>query len=82
MSTAITIEALQQRIMALEAELARVRPLEAAAREAYAFLVGRRSGFAPTYAHDILVAAFEPNTTRPRSGRPKPTRSAKRQKKA
>lgn len=80
MSTAVTIEALQQRIAELEAELARVRPLEAAAREAYAFLVGRRPGFAPTYARDILSAAFEPKTARPRKARPKPTRSAKRPK--
>ena len=36
MSTIPTIEALQQQITVLEAEIARLRPLEAAAREAYA----------------------------------------------
>jgi hypothetical protein len=82
MSTPPTIEMLQQQIAALEAELARLRSLEAAAREAYAFFVGRRPGFAPTYARDILLAAFEPNTTRPRSNRSKRTRSMKRRKQA
>jgi hypothetical protein len=78
MSTAITVEALQQQITALEAEIERLRPIEAAAREAYAFFVGRRPGFAPSYARDVLVAALEPNTARPRNRRPKPTRSTKR----
>jgi hypothetical protein len=80
MDTIPAIEALQQRITALEAELARLRPLEAAAREAYAFFVGRRPGFAPTYARDVIVAAFEPNATRPRSSRSKRPRASKRQK--
>jgi hypothetical protein len=80
MSTTPTIEMLQQQIAALEAELARLRPLEAAAREAYAFFVGRRPGFAPTYARDVLLAAFEPNITRPRNSRSKRTRSVKRRK--
>jgi hypothetical protein len=80
MSATPTIEALQQQIAALEAELARLRPLEAAAREAYAFFVGRRPGFAPSYARDVLLAAFEPDSTRSRS-RPKPTRSIKRRRK-
>ena len=44
-----TIEELQLQIGSLEAELLRLRPIEAAAREACAFLVGRRPGFAPTY---------------------------------
>jgi hypothetical protein len=71
MSRTPTIEALQQRVAALEAELARLRPLEAAAREAYAFFVGRRPGFAPTYARDVLLAAFEPGAPRARSRSPK-----------
>ena len=82
MSTTLTIEELQQQIAALEAELARLRPLEAAAREAYAYFVGRRPGFAPTYACDVLLAAFGPNTTRPRNSRSKHTRSMKRRKQA
>jgi hypothetical protein len=80
MSTAPTIEALQQHIAALEAELARIRPIEAAAREAYAFFAGRRPGFAPTYARDVILAAFEPNTSRPRANRAKRARSTKRRK--
>jgi hypothetical protein len=80
MSTTPTIEALEQQIAALEAELARLRPLEAAAREAYAFFAGRRPGFAPTYARDVLLAAFEPNTSRPRNSRSRRTRSMKRRK--
>jgi hypothetical protein len=82
MSTIPTIEALQQQITALEAELARLRPLEAAAREAYAFFVGRRPGFTPTYARDVIVAAFEPNRPRSRNRRPKSTRSTKGRKQA
>lgn len=82
MDTTPAIEALQQRITALEAELAHLRPLEAAAREAYAFFVGRRPGFAPTYARDVIVAAFEPNATRPRSSRSKRPRTIKRRKQA
>ena len=80
MNTLPTIDALQQQIATLEAELARLRPLEAAAREAYAFFVGRRPGFPPTYARDVLLAAFEPTTTRARHNRLKPTRSIKRRK--
>ena len=44
----------------LETELAELRPLAAAAKEAYAFLSGRRPGFAPTYAYDVLRSAIEP----------------------
>ena len=80
MSTIPTIEALQQQIVALETELARLRTLEAAAQEAYAFFVGRRPGFPPTYPRDVLVAAFEPTTTRTRKRRPTSTRSMKRRK--
>lgn len=82
MSTTPTIEALQQQIEALEAELARLRGLEAAAREAYAFFVGRRPGFPPSYARDVLLAAFEPSPARPRNSQAKPTRSTKRRKQA
>lgn len=54
-----TVEDLQQQLAALEAELARLRPIEAAAREAYAFYAGRRRGFAPSYPRDVLTAVFE-----------------------
>ena len=64
-----TIEELQLQIGSLEAELLRLRPIEAAAREACAFLVGRRPGFAPTYARDVLLAALEPDKPRRPSGR-------------
>jgi hypothetical protein len=80
MSTPSTIEALQERIAELEAELARLRPIEAAAREAYAFFAGRRPGFAPSYPREIIVAAFEPNTTRSRKRPPGSARSTKRRK--
>ena len=80
MSSPPTIETLQQQIAALEAELARLRPIEAAAREAYAFFAGRRPGFASTYARDIIVAAFEPNNPRGRTSRSKRTRSMNRRK--
>lgn len=68
-----TVEALQRQIAALEAELARLRPIEAAAREAYAFFAGRRPGFAPSYARDVIVSAFEPAAKTARRAR----RSAK-----
>ncbi|KAB8140051.1 hypothetical protein F8S13_25595 [Chloroflexia bacterium SDU3-3] len=57
---------LRQRIAALEAELAQLRAIEAAAREAHAFFAGRRPGFAMTYPRDILGAALEPD--KPRRG--------------
>lgn len=69
-----TVESLQRQIAALEAELARLRPIEAAAREAYAFFAGRRPGFAHSYARDVIVAAFEPAS--------KTARRAKRSAKA
>lgn len=80
MSTPPAIEALQRQITELEAELARLRPIEAAAREAYAFFAGRRPGFAPTYPREIIMAAFEPNITRPRKRLSGSTRSVKRRK--
>ena len=58
------IEALRQRVAELEAELARLRPIEAAAREAHAFFAGRRPGFAPSYPRDVIVAALEPGKPR------------------
>ncbi|HEU5100241.1 MAG TPA: hypothetical protein VFU22_14535 [Roseiflexaceae bacterium] len=64
MPTDPAIEALQQRIAVLEAELARLQPIGAAAQEAYAFFAGRRPGFAASYGRDVLVAAFEPSGTR------------------
>lgn len=81
MSTTPTVEALQAQIAALEAELARLRPLEAAAREAYAFFAGRRPGFAPTYPRDVLLAAFEPDATR-RNSRSKHARPMKQRKRS
>jgi hypothetical protein len=47
-----------ERIAELEAEVKRLRQVEAAAREARAFLEGRRPGFAATYALDVLRAAL------------------------
>jgi hypothetical protein len=64
MSTTPTLAELQQRIAALEAELARLRPIEAAAREACAFFAGRRPGFAPSYPRDVLKAVFAPQASR------------------
>jgi hypothetical protein len=46
------------RVAELEAEVTRLRQVEAAAREARAFLEGRRPGFAATYALDVLRAAL------------------------
>lgn len=46
------------RIAELEAELARLRPIAAAAQEARAFLEGRRPGFAPSYPLQVLTAAL------------------------
>jgi hypothetical protein len=80
MATHLTMEALQQQIAGLEAELAHLRPIEAAAREAYAFFAGRRPGFAPTCARDMIVGAFEPNTARPRATQAKRARSMHRRK--
>jgi hypothetical protein len=71
-----SIEALQQRVAALEAELAHLRPIEAAAREAYAFFAGRRPGFAPSYGRDVIIAAFEPGPP----GRPKTRRPTQRRR--
>lgn len=80
MSTPPTTEALQERIAELEAELARLRPIEAAAREAYAFFAGRRPGFASSYPRDIIVGAFAPDTPRSRARRPATARTVKRRK--
>jgi hypothetical protein len=65
-----TIEDLQRQIAALEAEIARLRPIEAAAREAHAFYAGRRRGFAPSYPRDVLVAIFEQDKPKGPSSRP------------
>jgi hypothetical protein len=64
MSTTPTLAELQQQIAALEAELVRLRPIEAAAREAHAFFAGRRPGFAPSYPRDVLKAALAPQASR------------------
>ncbi|GAB4198419.1 MAG: hypothetical protein OHK0022_17740 [Roseiflexaceae bacterium] len=58
MSDQPTEDELRARIAALEAENARLQLLAAAAREALAVFEGRRPGFAPDYARDILRAAF------------------------
>ena len=50
--------AMQARLVELEADVTRLRQIEAAAREARAFLEGRRPGFAATYALDVLRAAL------------------------
>ncbi len=57
-------EALHVRLEELEAELEELRPLVAAAKEAYAFLSGRRPGFAPSYPYDVLRSAIEPEKPR------------------
>jgi hypothetical protein len=56
----------EQQIAALEAEIARLRAIEAAAREAHAFFAGRRPGFAPSYPRDVLQAVFEPDKPKAR----------------
>jgi len=67
-------DGLLRRIAELEAELERLRPIEAAAREAHAFFSGRRPGFAPSYPRDILRAALEPG----KPARPAKARSRRR----
>ena len=59
-------EKLQARIFELENELEELRPLAAAAKEVFAFLSGRRPGFAPSYPYDVLHAAIEPEMPRKR----------------
>lgn len=80
MDETLTIEALQQRIAELEAELTRLRPLEAAANEAYAYYKGRRAGFPPSYPRDILIAAFEPDKPRSKQSRPNSPPTGSRRK--
>jgi hypothetical protein len=53
-----------EKIDQMEAEIAELRPIAAAAREAYAFLSGRRPGFAPSYAYDVLRAVLAPDKPR------------------
>jgi hypothetical protein len=74
-----TLAELQELIAALEAEIARLRPIEAAAREAHAFYAGRRPGFAPSYPRDVLQAIFEADKPR-RRGKPRSSRSPSRRK--
>jgi hypothetical protein len=57
-----------------------LRPIAAAAQEAYAFFAGRRPGFAPSYGRDVLVAAFQPAKTQPRARRAKGRAAAPRRK--
>jgi hypothetical protein len=66
----------QQQIAQLEAEIARLRIIEAAAREAHAFFAGRRPGFALSYPRDVLQAVFEPDKPKGRA------RSQSRRKRA
>lgn len=80
MDETLTIEALQQRIAELEAELTRLRPLEAAANEAYAYYKGRRAGFPASYPRDILIGAFEPDKPRSKQSRPRGSSTGKRRK--
>lgn len=48
----------QARIAAWEAEVNRLLQVEAAAKEARAYLEGRRPGFAPSYPLEVLRAAL------------------------
>lgn len=72
------IEELRARIAKLEAELERLRPLEAMANEAYAYYKGKRPGFPASYPRDILMAAYEPN--KPKTSRTKSPQSTRRRK--
>lgn len=74
MSDPEDIVELRQQITALKAELAKLRTIEAAAREAHAFYAGRRPGFAMTYPRDIIRAALEPDTPRKRKKAGEPQR--------
>lgn len=58
MSPASVEDELRARIAELEAENARLRQVEAAAREVLALYEGRRPGFASSYARDVLRQAF------------------------
>ena len=58
MSSASVEDELRARIAELEAENARLRQVEAAAREVLALYEGRRPGFASSYARDVLRQAF------------------------
>jgi hypothetical protein len=71
---------LLERIEELESELEDLRPLAAAAKEAYAFLSGRRPGFAPSYPYDVLRSAIEPEKPRKRRKPPtgRPARAGRR----
>lgn len=67
-----TLDELEQRVAAFEAELARLRSVEAVAQEAYAFLASRRRGFSLTYVRDVLQAGLQldkPKQRRPRHPR-------------
>jgi hypothetical protein len=78
MEEASEIETLRARLAELEAEVLRLRPIEAAAKEAIAFWEGRRPGFAVAYPQEILRAAMG-GPTRWRSAPPR--RSAARKTK-
>jgi hypothetical protein len=58
MKEASEIEILTARIAELEEEILRLRPIEAAAKEAIAFWAGRRPGFAAHYPQEILRTAI------------------------
>jgi hypothetical protein len=76
MNSTPTLAELQGQLAALEAEVARLRPIEAAAREAYAFFAGRRPGFAASYPRDVLQAVLDAET----SGRPRRATAPSRRK--
>ena len=80
MSETQTRTELQRQIATLETEIDRLRPIEAAAREAHAFFAGRRPGFAPSYPRDVLQAVFEPDKPKRRGGAQRSTRSPSRRK--
>jgi hypothetical protein len=81
MSEAPPLAELQRQIAVLEAEIGRLRPIEAAAREAHAFFAGRRPGFASSYPRDVLRAVFEAGTPKRNAGTPRSPRSSSSRRK-
>lgn len=72
------IEILRARLAELEEEVLRLRPIEAAAKEAIAFWEGRRPGFAVAYPQEILRTAMgSPKRRRPAASRRPTTRKTK-----
>ena len=78
MEEASEIETLRVRLAELEEEVLRLRPIEAAAKEAIAFWEGRRPGFAMAYPQEILRAAMgSPKRRRPAPPRRSTARNTK-----